>query len=420
MAFGLPAKPIQLETQFDPVELEVALPLPELDQVSLYDASKTPTQDAWATAIVQPGDNLSQIFDRLGLKADDLYSLMSCCRESKSLSLLKPGETFKIRTDTQGHLVELVRAAERERALRLFRDGQDFKVGKFQHVIEKRPAFIATTINRTFPENLRSEGLSERLLQQLDTVTGDYLDLKTDLHAGDGLTILFEEDYFSGEKIGDGDILAVDIKLKHKKRDIRIVSFRNRNGELSYYTPEGKSLRPAFLRYPVEFSKISSRFSLSRRHPVLGIPRPHKGVDLAAPRGTPIRAAGAGVVSTIGWQSGYGKTITLDHGRGYTTLYGHMSRFNTKLVAGSRIERGQIIGYVGSTGLATGSHLHYEFRRHNKPQNPLKAKLPGDPPLKGQQRDQFLQQTRPLLAQLDLHRRTRIALSNSHYVADQQ
>jgi len=420
MAFGLPTKPIQLGEPLEPVELEVTLPLPESEEVLLYDADEASPNNDWTTAIVQPGDNMSRIFDRLGLKADDLYSLMSCCRESNSLSSLKPGETFKIRTDISGDLVELVRAADRNRALRVFRDGEDFKVGKFHHVIEKRPAFIATTIQDSFASDARKAGLSERLLRQLDSLVGDRIDLAADLQPGDGLTILFEEDYFSGEKIGDGDLLAVDINLAQADSDFRVVGFRNRNGELRYYTPQGESLRPAFLRYPVKFRKISSRFNLSRRHPVLGKRRPHKGVDLAAPTGTPIRAVGDGVVAEIGWQSGFGKTIKLAHGRGYTTLYGHLSRFNTKLAAGTRVKKGQVIGYVGRTGLATGSHLHYEFRLHNQPKNPLSVTLPGDPPLQGRQREQFLQQTQPLLAQLNLHQRTRIALSQNHYVADKQ
>ncbi|MCB1803674.1 MAG: M23 family metallopeptidase, partial [Candidatus Competibacteraceae bacterium] len=129
--------------------------------------------------------------------------------------------------------------------------------------------------------------------------------------------------------------------------------------------------------------------------------------------GTPIRAVGDGVVQDVGWQSGYGKTIVLDHGRGYTTLYGHMSRFNKKLQVGSSVSKGQVIGYVGRTGLATGNHVHYEFRVNDQPRNPLTVALPGDPPLKGQQRARFQQKTQLLLAQLDLHQRTQLALNST-------
>lgn len=412
MAFGLPAEPLQISNSFErPVEIEVALPLPDAAQASLYQASEPLDANAWTTATVQPGDNLSRIFNRLGLKADDLYSLMACCRESKSLTLLKPGETFKIRTDDGGELVELVRTSQRDSALRLFREGDHFKVGKFRHFIEKRPSFVAATVRRSFPADARAAGLSEHLLKQLQGIVGKRLDLSTDLQPGASFTILFEEDFFSGEKIGDGDILAID--LVQQDRQFRVVGFRDSSGELRYYTPQGESLRPAFLRYPVRFDKISSRFNLSRRHPLLGVRRPHKGVDLAAPAGTPIRAVGDGVVQDVGWQSGYGKTIVLDHGRGYTTLYGHMSRFNKKLQVGSSVSKGQIIGYVGRTGLATGNHVHYEFRVNDQPRNPLTVALPGDPPLKGQQRARFQQKTQLLLAQLDLHQRTQLALNST-------
>ena len=414
MAFSLPAKPIPISSIIEPLpisaELEVVLPLPEADEATLYGAENIRLANDWTTATVQPGDNLSGIFNRLGLKADDLYSLISCCNEAKSLSVIKPGEVFKIRTDNGGDLVELVFASEPENAVRIFRDGNQFKAGEFRHIIEKRPAFVAAKVRDSFAQDALQAGLSKRLLKQLQSIVGKQIDLETDIVSGDSFTVLYEEDFFSGEKVGDGDILAIDFFTADVHH--RIVGFRNNNGELRYYTPAGKSLRPAFLRYPVSYQKITSNFSRARLHPVLGVRRPHYGVDLAAPRGTPIRAVGDGVIDKMGWQSGYGKTIMIDHGRGHTTLYGHMSGFNTELREGAEVSKGQIIGYVGSTGLATGSHLHYEFRFNNEPQDPLKVALPGDPPLKGRQGERFQQQIQPLLAQLDLHRRVRLALSD--------
>ena len=414
MTFGLSAKPVQLGSYLiepPPVatELEIALPLPEADEVTLYEADEPRFESDWTTAMVQPGDNLSGIFNRLGLKADDLYSLILCCREAKSLSTIKPGEIFKIRTDSSGELVELVFASEPDNAVRIFRDGDHFKAGGFRHIIEKRPAFVAARVHDSFEQDALSAGLSKRLIKQLQNIVGKHIDLKTDLQSGDGFTVIYEEDFFSGEKIGDGDILAVDLSTSHQH--YRIVGYRNNNGELRYYTPEGKSLRPAFMRYPVRYRKITSKFSQSRRHPVLGARRPHNGVDFAAPTGTPIRAVGDGVVDKIGWQSGFGKTIVLDHGRGYTTLYAHLSGFHADLQEGAEVSKGQIIGYVGRTGLATGSHLHYEFRLNDKPQDPLRVVLPGDPLLSGRQLARFQQQTQALLAQLDLHKRVRVAIN---------
>lgn len=414
ITLNLPAKPLQQPVVIPSAEqLTVALPLPKAKEATLFGAEPNLYENAWATATVRPGDNLSGIFNRLGIDADDLYTLMSCCPEAESLAKIKPGEVFKIRTDASGDLTELVFTSKPDNTLRLFRDGRRFKVGDFRHVIEKRPAFISASVRQSFAQDVRKAGLSKRLYAQLKRIVGKRIKL-ADIRPGDSFTILYEEDFFSGEKISDGAILAIDLTLRSQNnKKLQVVGYRNKNGALRYYTPDGESLRPAFLRYPVRYNKISSRFNLNRRHPILGTRRPHKGVDFAAPRGTPIRAVGDAVVKNIGWQRGYGKTIVLDHGRGYTTLYAHLSGFKSALKAGTRISKGQVIGYVGSTGLSTGNHLHYEFRINNIPKNPLRVSLPGDPPLKGRQRQRFKQQIQPLLAQLDLHRRVRLALSQN-------
>ena len=187
----------------------------------------------------------------------------------------------------------------------------------------------------------------------------------------------------------------------NRGRQIRAVRYQREDGFAQYFSPEGMSMRKAFLRTPVKFARISSRFSLSRRHPVLHKFRAHKGVDYAAARGTPVRASGNGRVIFSGRKGGYGKTLVLQHGSAYTTLYAHLNGFAKGVRKGRRVEQGQIIGYVGSTGLATGPHLHYEFRVRGVHRDPLKVKLPKAAPIPDEYREDFLAQTAPMLAELN-------------------
>jgi murein DD-endopeptidase MepM/ murein hydrolase activator NlpD len=177
-----------------------------------------------------------------------------------------------------------------------------------------------------------------------------------------------------------------------------------------YYTPEGRGLKRMFMRNPVDFSRISSHFQVSRWHPVLGAKRPHRGVDYAATTGTPIKASGDGTVIFVGKKGGYGKTVIIDHDRGYTTLYAHMSRFKSGLRKGNTVLQGQLIGYVGQTGLATGPHLHYEFRVNGVHKNPVTVKLPGPEPIPRKHMAKFKQHAQFLMAQLDRYQQTRLAL----------
>jgi murein DD-endopeptidase MepM/ murein hydrolase activator NlpD len=236
------------------------------------------------------------------------------------------------------------------------------------------------------------------------------VDFALDVRAGDRFTVIYEELFKNGEKVRDGNILASE--FSNRGRSIRAVRYVNEQGRAEYFSPNGFSMRKAFLRTPVNFRRISSRFNRGRIHPVLQRMRAHRGVDYAAARGTPIRAAGDGRVVLSGRKGGYGKTVVLQHGGTYTTLYAHMSRFHARARKGKRVEQGEVIGYVGKTGLATGSHLHYEFRVRGVHKDPLRVKLPKALPIDRRYKKDFLQKTRPLVAQLDVLARTSIASRN--------
>ncbi len=208
--------------------------------------------------------------------------------------------------------------------------------------------------------------LDERVAFELAEIFQYDIDFVLDIQSGDRFTVVYEEVFQDGERLRTGNILAA--KFINEGREYRAVRYVDDKGHGEYFTPDGRSLRKAFIRAPVQFSRISSRFNPSRRHPVLNTIRAHRGVDYAAPVGTPVRAAGEGRVRFVGRQGGYGNVIELEHGSGVVTVYGHLSRFAAQMRRGQRVELGKVIGYVGKTGLATGPHLHYEYRDSRRAQ----------------------------------------------------
>ena len=243
---------------------------------------------------------------------------------------------------------------------------------------------------------------------ELAQIFGWDIDFALELREGDQFHVIYEEQYLDGEKLRNGPILAAE--FINRGNLYKAVRYTDKEGDTSYYDTEGNAKRRAFIRTPVKFSRISSRFTRKRWHPVLKRWRSHKGVDYAAPRGTPVKATGNGKVVFRGNKGGYGNVIFLRHGGKYTTVYGHLSRFAKGLKNGKAVKQGQIIGYVGSTGLATGPHLHYEFRVHGKHQNPLTIKLPKTIRLPKREQARFKKSTAPLMAQLDeLRARTMVA-----------
>jgi len=218
---------------------------------------------------------------------------------------------------------------------------------------------------------------------------------------GDEFSLVYEEYWQDGERVAEGDILAAE--FVNRGKHFRAVRFKDASGRIDYYTPEGRSVRKAFVRAPLSFSRISSNFDPRRRHPKLNTIRAHKGVDYAAPTGTPIKAAGDGKIIHRGRKGGYGNAVIIQHGGNITTLYAHMSRFS-KARIGSRVRQGDIIGYVGATGLATGPHLHYEYRRNGVHLNPRTVKLPDAEPINAEYLPEFKKAAGPLLKQLDNER----------------
>ncbi|MDX1607075.1 MAG: peptidoglycan DD-metalloendopeptidase family protein, partial [Candidatus Competibacterales bacterium] len=374
LAFAVPLERLPASRPLDlGAQIRLELPLPDPDENAL--SAPLPDDEHWQTVTVEPGDTLTRVFERLGLVERDLYAMLSAGEEARALENLLPGQVLRLRAEPRDQLQELVYETDRVSGVRIFRDGDSFKIARYLHRIEKRPAHVTGVVDGSFPASARAVGLSPALARQLQKLFGRRIDFDRQITPGDTFTVIYEEHYFEGEKIRDGQILGAELALESGRH--RLVGFADPQGKLRYYTPEGQGLEPAFIRYPVRFSRVSSPYQTERLHPVLGLRRPHTGIDLAAPTGTPIRAAGDGVIRFSGWQGGYGRTLIVDHARDYSTLYAHLSRFKPGLRESSRVRRGEIIGYVGRSGLATGPHLHYEVRVNGVPHNPATVALPG-------------------------------------------
>jgi len=256
----------------------------------------------------------------------------------------------------------------------------------------------------------RNAGMPDGLTMDLAYIFGWDIDFALDVRRGDRFTVIYEKIYQGDQFLRIGNILAAE--FVNQKRVYRAVRYTPAQGHSNYFTPQGHSMRKAFLRSPLNFTRISSRFSKRRFNPALHKFRAHKGVDYAAPRGTPIWSTGDGKVSFRGTKGGYGKTVIVGHGTRYSTLYAHLRSYAKGVRNGARIKQGQVIGYVGTTGLSTGPHLHYEFRVNGTHRDPLRVKLPHAKPLPKQELAAFDEHSAAFWSQMDLLERTQVALAD--------
>lgn len=398
----------------DPAELErIALEkahLSELDQSNDDNDIETPADETlttssieWKQVTVQSGDNLSLIFPKVGLSARDVFNVAQTGKAVKPLLNLKPGQEirFGLSTDNDGNteLKQLELVFSPIKTLQLTATDDGYKAETLTKETEKRQKQVYGEIESSLFGSGLKAGLSDKLVMELAHIFGWDIDFALDLRQGDSFKVIFEEDYLEGQKFDDGDILAAE--FTNRGTTFRAVRYTDTEGNTHYYTPKGESMRKTFTRTPVHFSRISSLFNPNRKHPVLKTSRPHRGVDYAAPTGTPILATGNGKVEFIGNKGGYGRVIILSHGGKYTTLYAHMSKFKSGLKRGQRVKQGQVIGYIGMSGLATGPHLHYEFRINGVHHNPLTVALPKAEPLNAKYMADFKQKSQTLLVQLD-------------------
>jgi murein DD-endopeptidase MepM/ murein hydrolase activator NlpD len=349
--------------------------------------------------LVRRGDTLESLFRRNGLSIGDLADLVALPEVGRGLKLVKPGDRLEISHDGD-EVLALRRELDDVRVLTIARKDSRFEASTFERQLEMRPIGAHGVVRSSLFEAGVQAGMSDKLVMDLAGIFEWDIDFIQDVREGDEFTVLYEEIWRDGVKLRNGDIVAAE--FVNQGKSFRAARYRDPSGRSNYYTADGHSLRKAFIRAPLNFTRISSNFDPSRRHPILNTIRAHQGVDYAAPVGTPIRAAGDGKVVFRGVQGGYGNVIILQHGSNITTLYGHMSRFANVRIGG-RVAQGEVIGYVGQSGLATGPHLHYEYRINGVHRNPRTVPLPPADPVPAQYQEDFKATTASLWRQLDLY-----------------
>ncbi|MCF6250697.1 MAG: peptidoglycan DD-metalloendopeptidase family protein [Methylococcaceae bacterium] len=348
---------------------------------------------------IKHGESLSTIFSKLDLSKTDLHYIIHANDLGKQFASLSTGKNLIVKTDSKGLLQQLVYHKNAIDTLKATRINDSFDVELISKPIERKITSTQATISSSLFLDGKEAGLSDKLIMQLADIFAWDIDFALSLRKGDQFTLVYEKIFVDGKEIDSGNIISAE--FVNRGHSFTAVRFEEKEGSASYFTPEGKSMRKAFLRTPVDFARISSYFNLKRKHPVLNRIRAHKGVDYAAKKGTKIKTTGDGKIIYRGRKGGYGRVVIVQHGQKYSTLYAHMSSYKKGQKVGSRVKQGQVIGYVGMSGLATGPHLHYEFRVNGVHRNPLTVKLPHAKPIKKSLLAEFKKQTQPLIAQLN-------------------
>ncbi len=400
-----PEEPVITATDGSDFDRETAVELVYADTpLVLADAINPPPLQSLSLTIGR-GDTLDKLFRKHDLDLGQLSEIAKLDEARTRFRKLKPGDQFEI-THDEGELVSMYSNLSLTSALKIERAESGFRAEIVERPIEKRKRLAYGTIETSLFESAADAGLSDRVIMNIAGIFAWDVDFVLDIRSGDDYYVQYEEIWQDGEYVTDGEIVAAE--FNNDGRTHQAIRFIDDEGRSDYFTPDGHSVRKAFLRAPVDFTRISSNFNPRRRHPILNTIRAHRGVDYAAPRGTPIKAAGDGKVILRGVKGGYGNTIILQHGGNITTLYAHMSRFAGAGI-GSRVRQGQTIGYVGSTGLATANHLHYEYRLNGVHRNPRTVELPQADPIDQRYRQQFLATVEPILQELEKFKNTQLA-----------
>ena len=393
---GAPALPVDemdaAEITSDVLEPEIVVePEPEYDKLTLT---------------VRRGDTMEKLFRKNKLSISHLMQIAQLDEAKQRFRRIKPGDVFEVAHD-EDQVVSLYSKLDLTSALQIDRQEDGFVAQIIERPVELRKRHAYGVIENSLFESAAQAGLSDRTIMNVAGIFAWDVDFILDIRSGDNYYVQFEEIWQDGEFVADGEIIAAE--FNNNGRQIRAVRFKDGEDNTDYFTPEGDSVRKAFIRAPVDFTRISSNFNPKRRHPILNTIRAHRGVDYSAPRGTAIKAAGDGKVIFRGTKSGYGQVVILQHGGNITTLYAHMSSFAAKARLGTRVRQGQTIGFVGMTGLATANHLHYEYRLNGVHRNPRTVSLPDAEPIAEKYRQQFLTEAAPILMELEKFKSTQVA-----------
>jgi murein DD-endopeptidase MepM/ murein hydrolase activator NlpD len=396
-AFGLAPDTNTLDTP--PESITEAIALPSL--------STARNASFVREGVTQSGDTLSSVLSRMRIDDLEIQRVLSTDAVHQLASSIRAGKRIQATTSQDGQLLSIQFERADGSNLSVRRQGDAFVAEADDQLIESRVVMRSGRILSSLFGATDSAGIPDKIADQMTDVFSTNLDFRDDLRRGDTFSVIYTVNYRNGEPVGAGKLLAAE--FVNAGKPLRAVLFSDQSGREDYYTPEGESLKKGFLRSPLEFSRVTSSFSNSRKHPVFGFHRAHTGVDFGAPTGTRVKATGDATVAFAGRKGGYGNLVILRHHSGYETYYAHLSAFAPGIRPGRPVNQGQVVAYVGSTGASTGPHLHYEVRIGSKPYNPMTIKLPGSAPLDVAQRAQFLQQTASWSEKLALLRGTNLA-----------
>ena len=398
-AFG-----IAPDTVPEPIELQHVV-----EDIALPPASVETSEAAqyWREERIQRGDTVASILARLNVNDVDALTYLLQAKDVRSLYQLMPGRTIRVVTTEEGRLDSLSYVNTDRRRLHVVRTESGFSSSEELPQTEQWVMQSSGQIETSLFAATDSSGIPEMVALQLAEIFSSDIDFHRDLRRGDRFSVVYEALAADGEFVGFGRVLSAE--FVNQGHTFRAVFFRDNEGRNGYYTPDGRNMRKAFLRSPIEFSRVTSGFTSARFHPVLKTWRAHKGIDYGAPTGTRVRVTADGHVTFVGRKGGYGNVVIVRHTNGYETLYGHLSGFNQGVRQGRRVIQGEIVGFVGSTGLATGPHLHYEFHVKGVHQNPMRLAIPPGPPITAQLRSAFDETAQPRFARLDMLRNTDLA-----------
>lgn len=357
----------------------------------------------WKSYRITSYDNLTNIFHKIGHQAT-LKLLKQDDKLIKQLKLLKKKGTIVRANSIDGSLSQLVFSHDIENSFIITIDNKRNFTGSWQkNLFEVRQSRSSFTIKNGLFIDGRKSGINNSVIKQFVKVFDWDIDFSHDVRIGDKVTIVFEEIYHDGDMVASRNLLAAE--FINKDREFRTIRYVNKEGKADYFTPQGREMKRAFIRTPIAHARVSSHFNPGRFHPKLHKIRAHKGTDFAARTGTPIMATGNGTIVSVGRKGGYGRVIVIRHREGYTTTYAHMSRYKKGIRIGQKVYQGDVIGYVGSSGLATGPHLHYEFRKNGKAVNAMTVSLPNSMSLSRRELQDFRNKAINLVLQLNvLHR----------------
>ena len=398
-AFG-----IAPNTSFEELPVEQVVLRLEVPEVS---PAADPDMTFWRQERIERGDTLATLLSRLGVNNHEAASFLRDVRDVKPMHQLISGKTIHVQTTATGELLMLRYFPGGSEQLVMEKNGSSFRMSEQPAKLETHIQMKSGVIHSSLFAAIDNAGVPDSVATQIVDILASEIDFHRDLRKGDRFTVVYDSLYGNGEPARPGRVLAVE--FINQGTPHRALYFAAENGESGYFTPDGKNLRKAFLRSPLEFSRISSGFSSARFHPILKTWRAHNGIDYAAPTGTRVKAAADGTVAFSGWQGGYGNVVILQHNGGYSTVYGHLSVFAKGLRKGQRVSQGDVIGQVGATGMATGPHLHYEFRFNGVQRDPTKVAMPTANPVSPKHLPAFYEYTKSSMARLDMLRGTSLA-----------